>query len=108
VEVELLGEPARLPPGPAALALRTGAALLPVTLAYEGDAPDHRLVIRFHEEVPPPAGGTGRPRHTAMTQRVADVFSAGIRSTPQDWHMLQTVFSADLDQRRAPDVGTHR
>jgi phosphatidylinositol dimannoside acyltransferase len=108
VEVELLGEPARLPPGPAALALRTGAALLPVTLAYEGDAPDHRLVIRFHEEVPPPAGGTGRPRHTAMTQRVADVFSSGIRSTPQDWHMLQTVFSADVDQRRPPDVGTHR
>jgi len=107
VEVELLGEPARLPPGPAALALRTGAALLPVTLAYEGDTPGHRLVIRFHEEVGPPASGAGRPRHTAMTQQVADVFSAGIRSTPQDWHMLQTVFSADLDWQ-PPGAGTHR
>ena len=108
VEVVLLGEAARMPPGPAALALRTGAALLPVTLAYEGDAPDHRLVIRFHEEVLPPGIGLGRTRHTAMTQQVADVFSAGIRSAPQDWHMLQTVFSADLDPGRPAHVGADR
>jgi KDO2-lipid IV(A) lauroyltransferase len=31
-----------------------------------------------------------------MTQQVADWFSDGIRRNPQDWHMLQRVFTADL------------
>src|SRR5262245_60367782 len=35
-----------------------------------------------------------------MTQQVADVFEAGIAAHPQDWHMLQRVFTADLDLGR--------
>jgi phosphatidylinositol dimannoside acyltransferase len=31
-----------------------------------------------------------------MTQEVARLFEAGIRAHPQDWHMLQRVFAADL------------
>ena len=36
IEVEFFGEPARIMGGPAALAEQTGAALMPVTLWYEG------------------------------------------------------------------------
>jgi KDO2-lipid IV(A) lauroyltransferase len=35
-----------------------------------------------------------------MTQEIAQVFEAGIRAHPQDWHMLQKVFVADLDPDR--------
>jgi KDO2-lipid IV(A) lauroyltransferase len=35
-----------------------------------------------------------------MMQQVADVFAGGIRAHPQDWHMLQRVFVADLDPAR--------
>jgi hypothetical protein len=35
-----------------------------------------------------------------MTQEVARVFEAGIAAHPQDWHMLQRVFTADLDLAR--------
>jgi KDO2-lipid IV(A) lauroyltransferase len=35
-----------------------------------------------------------------MTQQVARLFEAGIRAHPQDWHMLQKVFAADLDPAR--------
>ena len=35
IEVDLLGEPTRMPPGPAMLALRTGAALHPVSIWHE-------------------------------------------------------------------------
>jgi phosphatidylinositol dimannoside acyltransferase len=35
-----------------------------------------------------------------MMQEVARVFEAGIRAHPQDWHMLQKVFVADLDPAR--------
>ena len=94
VEVSLLDEPARLPAGPAALCRITGATLIPATLSYAGP----ELVIRFHEPVRPLPGRSGT---IAMTQQVADAFSAGIRADPQDWHMLQQVFTADLASAQA-------
>ncbi|MPZ60423.1 MAG: phosphatidylinositol mannoside acyltransferase [Propionibacteriales bacterium] len=93
VEVQLLGHRARLPGGPAMIAQRTGAVLMPLTLAYTPS----RLEVTLHEPVPVVRGNHGVRR---MTQRVADVFSAGIRKHPQDWHMLQRVFIDDLESRR--------
>jgi phosphatidylinositol dimannoside acyltransferase len=92
VEVDLLGHPARLPAGPAMVARTTGATLLPATLAYDGP----RMHITLHEPVSPRSGAEGV---RAMTQEVADAFTAGIRANPQDWHMLQKVFVDDLDVR---------
>ena len=40
-----------------------------------------------------------------MTQQVAGVYEAGIRAHPQDWHMLQRVFAADLDPDRLAPAG---
>lgn len=37
MEVEFFGEKARMTGGPAALAVQTGAALMPVILWFEGD-----------------------------------------------------------------------
>jgi KDO2-lipid IV(A) lauroyltransferase len=37
-----------------------------------------------------------------MTQRLADCFAEGIADAPQDWHMLQRVWVADLDPARLP------
>lgn len=88
VQVDLLGEPASLPVGPAVLARSTGAVLLPATLSYEGP----RMRIRVHDPVPPVAGRHGTRE---MTQRLADAFTDGIRAHPADWHMLQRVFVAD-------------
>jgi hypothetical protein len=36
-----------------------------------------------------------------MTQQLARVFENGIARHPEDWHMLQKVFVADLDTRQA-------
>jgi phosphatidylinositol dimannoside acyltransferase len=106
VPVTLLGEPTRMPPGPALLALRTGAALHPVSIWYEpagGGA--LRLVIRFHDEVGPPASGRTREKVESMTQQVADVFGAAIAAHPEDWHMLQPLWLGDLSAR-PPVTGT--
>ncbi len=88
VDVTLCGAPARMPAGPALLARETGAALVPATLSYAG----RELEIEFHEEVPVGAGADGVA--TAM-QAVADAFTRGITSHPEDWHMMQRVFSDD-------------
>jgi phosphatidylinositol dimannoside acyltransferase len=93
VTVPLLGEPARLPIGPALLAQRTGALLLPVTTAYEG----RRMHLRVHEPVDVESGDGAIEKATAA---VADVFTDAIRRDPADWHMLQRVFEADLEPGR--------
>ncbi len=92
VEVDFFGEPARIPAGPAALAADTGAALMPVTLWYEG----RRWRIRVHEEIPVPATGTRVGRVAAMTQAMVREFEQGIAARPQDWHMLQRLWVADV------------
>jgi lauroyl/myristoyl acyltransferase len=96
IEVEFFGEKARMMGGPAALAMQTGAALMPVILWFEGD----RWGVHVHEEIPVPAEGDSRQQAAAMMQQVARLFEAGIRAHPQDWHMLQRVFAADLDPGR--------
>ena len=92
IEVEFFGEKARMMGGAAALAVQTGAALMPVILWFEGDD----WGVHVHEEIPVPAEGDSRQKAAAMMQEVARLFEAGIRAHPQDWHMLQRVFAADL------------
>jgi len=82
VPVTFFGRPSRMPAGPAALSLKTGAPLIPATLHYDGP----ELVITFHDAIDPEDGAA------AMTQRCADAFAAGIAAHPQDWHMLQRIF----------------
>jgi lauroyl/myristoyl acyltransferase len=96
IDVEFFGEKARMMAGPAALAVQTGAALLPATLSFDG--PGWRA--RIYNEVPVPESGTRREKVAAMTQAVARDYEDGIRAHPQDWHMLQKVFVADLDPER--------
>ena len=101
VEVDFFGAPARMPAGPAALAHDTGAALLPVTLWY----PDRRdWGARIHPQVEVPASGDRLDKVRTMTQHVADAFADGIAEHPQDWHMLQRVWVADLDPSRLSDA----
>ncbi len=96
IEVEFFGEKALMMGGPAALAVQTGAALMPATLWFDGD----RWGVRIHEEIPVPEVGDRWHKSAAMTQQIARVFEQGIREHPADWHMLQRVFVADLDPQR--------
>ncbi|HEX6249275.1 MAG TPA: phosphatidylinositol mannoside acyltransferase [Nocardioidaceae bacterium] len=95
VEVTLCGERARMPRGPAELARRTGAPMVPATLHYDGP----ELVVTFHDPIEHVEGDGGV---VAMMQAVADVFSEALRDHAVDWHMMQRVFVADLDPRRTP------
>jgi KDO2-lipid IV(A) lauroyltransferase len=99
IEVDFFGSPAKMPAGPAALAHDTGAALLPVTAWYPSRT---RWGLDIHEEVQVPAEGTREQKIHAMTQQVAGAFQSAIAAHPQDWHMLQRVWTADLDPARAP------
>lgn len=94
VDVTFFGAAARMPAGPAKLALETDADLIPTTLGFS----DRGWQIDFHPAVV----------HTdvaTMTQQVAAAFEGAIATRPQDWHMLQRVWLDDLaddDPRKAP------
>ncbi|MEU9285108.1 phosphatidylinositol mannoside acyltransferase [Streptomyces sp. NPDC048275] len=94
VEVKFFGEATRMPAGPALLAQQTGATLLPVTLWYD-DSPEMRG--RVHPPVEVPETGTRAEKTSVMTQALADAFATGIADHPEDWHMLQRLWLADLD-----------
>ncbi|HEY3908084.1 MAG TPA: phosphatidylinositol mannoside acyltransferase [Streptosporangiaceae bacterium] len=96
VEVDFFGERALMMGGSAALAIQTGAALMPATLWFTDDG----WGVRIHEEIPVPAIGDRWQKAAAMTQDVARCFEQGIREHPADWHMLQRVFVSDLDPER--------
>ena len=96
VEVQFFGEPARMAAGPAALAVQTGATLMPVTLWFQGQD----WGARIYPEVPLPPTGTEHEKISSVTQQMATAFEVGIAEHPADWHMLQRVFVADLDPDR--------
>ncbi|MET8181866.1 phosphatidylinositol mannoside acyltransferase [Streptomyces sp. NPDC005336] len=98
VEVSFFGERAKMPAGPAALAQQTGALLLPVTLWYD-ESPVMRG--RVHPPVEVPGGGNRAEGTAVMTQEIADAFAEGIAEHPEDWHMLQRLWLADLEPRAA-------
>ena len=88
VTVDLFGAPARLPSGPARLAAATGAVLLPFGCWF---APDGWGMC-FH----PPVSVRGGSEVTGATQAVAGRFAADIAEHPEDWHMLQPLWLADV------------
>ena len=97
VEVEFFGEKARIA-AIAGLAIHTGAALMPTATWFEGD--DWAATI--YDEIPVPETGTRAEKVAAMSQQLAHRFEQAISEHPQDWHMLQRVFTADLDPTRVP------
>jgi KDO2-lipid IV(A) lauroyltransferase len=74
-----------LPAGPAMLARRTGAVLVPVVSTFTARG----MHLDFGEPIEPVPGADGL---AIMTQQVASAFSARIAERPQDWHMLQPFF----------------
>ncbi|MGW7529459.1 phosphatidylinositol mannoside acyltransferase [Streptomyces sp. NPDC054783] len=99
VEVGFFGEKTRMPAGPALLAQQTGALLLPVTLWYD-DSPV--MQGRVHPPIDVPESGTRAEKTSVMTQALADAFATGIADHPEDWHMLQRLWLADLDPAKGP------
>jgi len=112
VEVDLLGTPARVAAGPATLASVGGHVLLPVALTYERLRGERRrragtpwgLLVEFGEPVPTRTPDGDRREIAAVTQDWVTALFTALARSPQDWHMLQKVYLADLDPARLSDV----
>lgn len=103
VEVHLCGQPARFAVGPAALALTTKRPLYFVGVRSDRIEQLHGpsrwgVRLEFIGPIPPPEPGPDAVRQ--YTQAWVDELTEWVRKYPASWHMLQKVFTADLDPAR--------
>jgi KDO2-lipid IV(A) lauroyltransferase len=87
IDVSFFGGPARMPAGPALLAIRTGAPLISAYVSYTQTG----IHIDF-TRVEIPTEGSETERVAALVQKSADLFAQGIAKYPQDWHMMQRIW----------------
>jgi len=87
IDVEFFGGPARMPAGPALLALRTKAPLITAYVSYT----ETGIHIDFNNVVLPNAG-SDKEKVQEIVQMTAKYFERGIADKPEDWHMLQRIW----------------
>jgi KDO2-lipid IV(A) lauroyltransferase len=85
VRVTLFGRPLSLPAGPAAIALKTGAPLVPVWVRRE---PDNRYVAEVEAPIEVSRGGDRTRDIQLTTERIAQFFERIIRRTPDQWFVF--------------------
>lgn len=87
IDVDFFGMNARMPAGPALLAIKTNIPLIVAHVSYT----DCGIHIDFHS-VEIPQQGSESERITATVQEIANLFARGIAEHPEDWHMLQRIW----------------
>ena len=101
--VWFFGETTTLPAGPATLALRSGAHLLPTAVYFRPGQEGVKGVVR----PPLDTARQGRLRDDVarVTQDLAGAFEELIRAAPEQWHLMQPNWPSDraaLARRRLP------
>jgi lauroyl/myristoyl acyltransferase len=95
IEVDFFGGTARMPAGPALLALRTKAPLITAFVTYTQSG----VHIEFRNIILPSSGDEST-KVNEIVQMTAQYFADGISENPQDWHMLQRIWiDGDFKER---------
>jgi len=94
VRVAFFGSEARMPAGPALLAIRTGVPLVTAFVSYTVTG----IHIDF-KKILVPMDGSEQDKLAIVVQSCADNFALGIAEHPEDWHMLQQIWTdANLEE----------
>lgn len=92
IETRFFGELTTIPAGPAALADRTGAALIPVGCYFKRGR-GHRFDVRAPIEAPDIEDKAARLAE--FTSRYTFVLEDLIRNAPEQWHLFQPNWPSD-------------
>ena len=94
VTVSFFGEETTLPGGPATLALRSGAVVIPAAVYFR---PHGQHFVRLDPPLPVERKGRLREDVTRVTQDLAHRFEALVRVAPEQWHVMQPNWPSDYD-----------
>jgi len=92
LRTEFFGAVTRVPAGPAVLALRSGAPLLPVAIYLE---PRGRFTVEFSPELDTTRTGNFRSDVARLTRDMVAAFEQMIASRPEQWHVFQPAWPRD-------------
>ena len=90
VEVDFFGKVAKMPSGPAVLAIKENLPLVVAHVSYTRSG----IHIDFHA-IDIPLEGADESRISQTVQKIAHTFEIGIAEHPEDWHMLQRIWIGD-------------
>lgn len=100
IEVDFAGHRALVAAGPAALAHRLSRPLYAACVSYaDEDAPVASVRVELAGPITAAPGG-GANEVEALTQAWVDAFTGMLADKPEDWHMMQKVYTEDLDPER--------
>ena len=87
ITVTFFGHEAKMPAGPAVIAIREGLPLVAAHVTYTSTG----IHIEFNQvDIPTITDEEAQIQETV--QRTANLFAAGIARAPEDWHMLQRIW----------------
>ena len=87
IEVQFFGRTAKMPAGPAVLAIKEGLPLVAAHVSYTVSG----IHIDFQQvEISSLKGESEKV--AATVQNIASAFESGIAQSPEDWHMLQRIW----------------
>ena len=93
VPVQFFDEETTLPAGPATLALRAGATLLPAAVYFR---PHGHHFVKIEAPLPIERRGRLREDVTRLTQDLARRFEELVRMAPEQWHVMQPNWPSDM------------
>jgi KDO2-lipid IV(A) lauroyltransferase len=93
VAVTMFGEETTLPGGPALLSIRSGAALIPAAVYFDGKVDGHWAIVRPPLQIE--RGESLRDDTMRLTQLLAGELEFLIRRAPEQWHLLQPNWPSD-------------
>jgi KDO2-lipid IV(A) lauroyltransferase len=87
IPVKFFGHTAKMPAGPAVIAIKEGLPLVVAHVTYTKIG----IHIDFHQ-IEVPTTGSDEERIAATVQNIANAFEIGLADRPEDWHMLQRIW----------------
>jgi KDO2-lipid IV(A) lauroyltransferase len=87
IPVRFFGHTAKMPAGPAVLAIKEGLPLVVAHVSYT----DAGIHIDFHP-ITVATTGSDEEKISQTVQSIASTFELGIQEHPVDWHMLQRIW----------------
>jgi KDO2-lipid IV(A) lauroyltransferase len=95
IPVRLFGAWTTLPAGPAVLAARTGAHVVPISVGRDGS----RFVVTYEEPFTVPSDSPADL--AAATQRIADALERTIARAPAEWYSFKPLWPATTAEKDA-------
>jgi phosphatidylinositol dimannoside acyltransferase len=96
VPVRLFGDWTTLPAGPALLAAKTNAVIVPIVCRRQTDG---RFTAEWLDPIE--VAGTSPTQVAVATQAVADAIEAIVRPAPEQWYTFKPIWPASLEEGEA-------